>query len=344
MPTFTFANNNGFDVQFYSITAGVLRVLGDVTRESRKTLVLDLPSVPAGTELTFRSKQAGSSITIDAYRTTGDDSQTHTIRDVSTRLSIRNSTASPVFVSTTNPLGAAWIEEAAETLLPNAKKEVYDPLGVLRYQDCTGKVWRIKDSAGAVLKTYLPTAANHQEIEITSTLVPMALTSTAFVYGGQIPSKYTCEGEAGVTDVSPPLAWERVPSDARSLVLIMDDPDAGREAWVHWVVYNIPPNTKSLPENAGRAGLPQGALHGLTDWASPDPSDPSAPPDPRATRYGGPCPPTGESHHYFLKLYALDIVLNLRDATKSKIEQAMGGHERANAELIGTYRKYKGDR
>src|SRR5215467_7237491 len=158
-----------------------------------------------------------------------------------------------------------------------------------------------------------------------------------------IPWKYTCEGEMVqgnlVRDVSPPLDWDGVPDGAKSLVLIMDDPDAPdpnapQMVWVHWVVYNIPPDTKSLPENAARAGLPQGALHGLNDWASSDPSDP------RATGYGGPCPPIGR-HRYFHKLYALDITLDLRGApaTKSQIEQAMRGHVLVNAELIGTYQK-----
>jgi len=95
----------------------------------------------------------------------------------------------------------------------------------------------------------------------------MTLNSPAFQQNGHIPSKYTCEGE----DVSPPLSWEGVPNDAKSLVLIIDDPDAPdpkapKMVWVHWVVYNIPPDTKSLPENASKAGLPQGVLLGVNDF------------------------------------------------------------------------------
>jgi Raf kinase inhibitor-like YbhB/YbcL family protein len=161
--------------------------------------------------------------------------------------------------------------------------------------------------------------------------LPMTLNSPAFQQNGHIPSYYTFDGY----DVSPPLAWEFVPNGAQSLVLIMDDPDAPGGVWVHWVVYNIPPATKSLSENAARAGLPQGALHGRNDFASQDPRDP------RAKGYGGPNPPIGR-HRYFHKLYALDITLNLRDATKSQIEQAMRDHVLANAELIGTYQR--GDR
>ena len=108
----------------------------------------------------------------------------------------------------------------------------------------------------------------------------MTLNSPAFQQNDHIPSKYTCEGE----DVSPPLTWEGVPSGAKSLVLIVDDPDAPdpkapKTVWVHWVAYNIPPETRALPENAGKAGLPQGGLLGLNDF--------------KKAGYGGPCPPIG---------------------------------------------------
>jgi len=156
----------------------------------------------------------------------------------------------------------------------------------------------------------------------------MTLSSPAFQQSDIIPSKYTCEGQ----DVSPPLAWEGVPNGTKSLVLIIEDPDAPdpkapKVVWVHWVVYNMPPSTESLPENVGKARLPQGALLGLNDF--------------KKTEYGGPCPPIGR-HRYFHKLYALDITLDLRGATRSQIERAMQGHVLANAELIGTYQK--GDR
>lgn len=153
----------------------------------------------------------------------------------------------------------------------------------------------------------------------------MTLNSPAFQPNDHIPSKYTCEGE----DVSPPLTWDGVPDGAKSLVLIVDDPDAPdpkapKVVWVHWVVYNIAPDTKSLPENAGKARLPQGVLLGLNDF--------------KKTEYGGPCPPIGR-HRYFHKLYALDIALDLKGATKPQIERAMRGHILASAELIGTYQK-----
>jgi Raf kinase inhibitor-like YbhB/YbcL family protein len=161
-----------------------------------------------------------------------------------------------------------------------------------------------------------------------SAAMAMTLDSPAFKQDGLIPSKYTCEGE----DVSPPLTWDGVPEGTKSLVLIIDDPDAPdpkapQMVWVHWVVYNIPPDTKGLPENAIKAGLPQGSAVGVNDF--------------KKTGYGGPCPPIGR-HRYFHKLYALDVTLNLGKATKSQIEQAMKGHVLADAELIGTYQK--GDR
>jgi Raf kinase inhibitor-like YbhB/YbcL family protein len=161
-----------------------------------------------------------------------------------------------------------------------------------------------------------------------SAAMAMTLTSPAFKQNGQIPSKYTCEGD----DISPPLAWDGVPESAKSLVLIIDDPDAPdpkapQRVWVHWVVYDLAAEVKSLPENAAKAGLPRGTVVGLNDF--------------KKAEYGGPCPPIGR-HRYFHKLYALDSTLDLKGATKSQIEQAMQGHVLANAELIGTYQK--GDR
>jgi Raf kinase inhibitor-like YbhB/YbcL family protein len=161
-----------------------------------------------------------------------------------------------------------------------------------------------------------------------SVAMAMTLNSTAFKQNGHIPSKYTCEGD----NISPPLAWDGVPEGAKSLVLIIDDPDAPdpkapQRVWVHWVVYNIPPETKSLPEDAGKTGFPQGTAVGVSDF--------------KKAEYGGPCPPIGR-HRYFHKLYALDVTLDLKGATKSQVERAMQGHVLANAELIGTYQK--GDR
>jgi len=155
----------------------------------------------------------------------------------------------------------------------------------------------------------------------------MALTleSAAFRSNGEIPRKYTCEGE----DVSPPLQWSGAPSGVKSFVLIVDDPDAPdpkapKTVWVHWVVYNLPAPTHALGEGVSKT-LPAGARNGRNDW--------------KRTGYGGPCPPIGR-HRYFLKLYALDVELpDLREPTKAELEAAMKGHVVAHTELVGTYQK-----
>ncbi len=154
----------------------------------------------------------------------------------------------------------------------------------------------------------------------------MTITSTAFARDAAIPRSYTCDGQ----DISPPLAWSGVPAGARSLVLIVDDPDAPDPAapkttWVHWVLYNIPVSADGLPEAIPASRLPAGTLEGRNDW--------------KRTGYGGPCPPVGR-HRYFHKLFALDTVLaDLGRPTKQQLEKAMQGHILAQAELIGTYQR-----
>lgn len=152
----------------------------------------------------------------------------------------------------------------------------------------------------------------------------MKLESPAFPNHGDMPTRLTCEGR----DISPALAWSGVPGGAKSLVLIVDDPDAPdpkapKMTWVHWVLYNLPPTLAGLPEAV--AALPPGAAEGLNDW--------------KRTGYSGPCPPIGQ-HRYFHKLYALDTVLpDLGKPTKAKLEQAMQGHILAEAQLVGLYQK-----
>jgi Raf kinase inhibitor-like YbhB/YbcL family protein len=154
----------------------------------------------------------------------------------------------------------------------------------------------------------------------------MKITSTAFAHNGAIPPNYTCEG----SDVSPPLTWSDVPPNAKSLVLIVDDPDAPDPAapkmtWVHWMLYNIPASAAGLAEAV--KSLPPGTLEGLNDW--------------KRTGYGGPCPPIGR-HRYFHKLYALDATLpDLQKPDKAKLEGAMKKHVVGQTELIGTYQKEK---
>ncbi len=146
---------------------------------------------------------------------------------------------------------------------------------------------------------------------------PLSIASPAFAPNGTIPSKHTCDGR----NVSPPLTIGNVPKEAKSLALIVDDPDAPRGTWVHWVVWNIPPGAGEFRENS----VPPGAIQGTNDF--------------RNRNYGGPCPPSG-THRYFFKLYALDGVPSLPpSASKADLERAMQGHILAQAELVGLYRR-----
>lgn len=155
----------------------------------------------------------------------------------------------------------------------------------------------------------------------------MRLTSDSFASGGAIPVRHTCDG----ANTSPPLAWSDVPADAKSLALIVDDPDAPdpkapKRIWVHWVLYNIPPTVRALDEGAPRSPVPDEASEGLHDGG--------------ALGYDGPCPPIG-THRYFHTLYALDCVLpDLGPrATRHDLDAAMQGHILARAQIMGTYQR-----
>jgi Raf kinase inhibitor-like YbhB/YbcL family protein len=156
----------------------------------------------------------------------------------------------------------------------------------------------------------------------------MKLTSPAFRHNDEIPALFTCEGD----DISPPLAWTDLPADTKSLVLIVDDPDAPdpkspQMTWVHWVLYNIPPDTHGLSQAVASNELPSGTLEGINDW--------------KRTGYGGPCPPVGR-HRYFHKLYALDTSLPyLGMPTKAQVEEHMHGHIIEEIALVGTYQKHQ---
>ena len=147
----------------------------------------------------------------------------------------------------------------------------------------------------------------------------MELKSTAFQTSGEIPRKYTCDAN----DVSPAIIWEKAPTATKGLALIADDPDAPGGTWVHWVIYDIPPEAKELSEGIGKTEtLPNGAKQGLNDF--------------RKVGYGGPCPPPGSMHRYFFRLYALDALTNLKPrATKQALLDAIKGHVLAEAELMG---------
>jgi Raf kinase inhibitor-like YbhB/YbcL family protein len=152
----------------------------------------------------------------------------------------------------------------------------------------------------------------------------MKLESGAFGDGQPIPKEYSRDGG----DTSPPLSWSGVPSGARSLALICDDPDAPRGTWVHWVLYDLPPAATSLPAGVRKSDRPSsGGVQGRNDYGE--------------TGWGGPAPPKGHGvHHYEFRLYALDRELGLSPgATKVEVESALQGHVLAETKLTGTYRR-----
>ncbi|MCS7220107.1 MAG: YbhB/YbcL family Raf kinase inhibitor-like protein [Anaerolineae bacterium] len=160
-------------------------------------------------------------------------------------------------------------------------------------------------------------------LQETKAALTISLTSPAFVEGGTIPVKHTCDGE----DLSPPFQWRNVPQATKSLALIGDDPDAPGHTFVHWVLYGIPPTAEGLPEGIpAMEVLPDGARQGMNDF--------------QRIGYGGPCPPAGKPHRYVFKLYALDVELALAPgATAQDLMRAMEGHILAEGRLIGTYQR-----
>jgi len=149
----------------------------------------------------------------------------------------------------------------------------------------------------------------------------ISLSSAAFTEAGMIPQKYTCDGE----NISPPLNWTEISQNAKSLVLIVDDPDAPAGIFVHWVLYNVDASLRGLPEDVAKSASVSGiGLQGVNDF--------------RRSGYDGPCPPKGSPHRYYFKLYALDTMLSLKaGASKSEVENAMQGHILAQGQLMGKY-------
>jgi len=169
-------------------------------------------------------------------------------------------------------------------------------------------------------RTRVPTSTAERGLE---EMQKIEIKSSAFQEGGIIPRKYTCDAE----DISPPLSWTAPPAETKSLVLICDDPDAPVGTWVHWVLYNLPPDVTELPE-----GVPPdrtvlgGAMQGTNDF--------------RKIGYGGPCPPRGPAHRYFFKLYAVDFQPELRPGMRKKdVLKAIEGHILAQGQLMGRYKR-----
>jgi len=177
------------------------------------------------------------------------------------------------------------------------------------------------------LTLIIPGAACRAKETPATTITPpkttITITSSAFAHNGAIPVKYTCQGD----DISPPLAWTNVPAGTKSLALIVDDTDA--RLYTHWVIFNIPPGTRSLSAGIPRQDtLTDGSLQGFNSA--------------KTLGYAGPCPPVGAAHHYRFRLYALDIMINLPPgADKSELVEKMTGHiiNEEVAEIIGTYQR-----
>ena len=145
----------------------------------------------------------------------------------------------------------------------------------------------------------------------------LRISSSIFEDHGNIPGKYTCDG----ANVNPPLKIENVPPEAKSLVLVLDDRDAPKGTFVHWILWNIPPDTKEIKENSA----PEAAIRGLTDF--------------KKRKYGGPCPPS-RTHRYVFKIYALDTQLDLNpNSSKKEVEKAMKGRVIAEAQMTGLYKR-----
>lgn len=158
-------------------------------------------------------------------------------------------------------------------------------------------------------------------IDTGSSTAQIQLTSAAFTDGEKIPVRFTCEGD----DISPPLEWSGAPVEARSFALIVEDPDAPRGTWIHWVLYNLPGDAVELAQAVPTLPeIPSGARHGRNTAGD--------------MAYAGPCPPPGPPHRYFFRIYALEILLALQPgATRPELEQAMDQHILAQGTLMGTY-------
>ena len=150
-------------------------------------------------------------------------------------------------------------------------------------------------------------------------MLELAVLSAAFAMGAAVPDRYACG------PCSPPLSWSEPPAGTQSLAILCDDPDAPAGDWVHWVVFNLAPDVRALPENVARdAALPGGAIQGVNDYGR--------------NGYDGPCPPPGQTHRYHFKVFALDARLDLAPASrKADLVRAMRGHVLAQGEVVGTY-------
>ncbi len=172
------------------------------------------------------------------------------------------------------------------------------------------------------LPVFLVLAHRHSASVEGQVRATLQIQSTSFANGGAIPDQYTCDG----ADLSPQLHWPSAPIDTKSLAIIMDDPDAPI-LFTHWLVYNVGPEVRELPQGAStHAASHQGAAEGRNSFGR--------------LGYGGPCPPAGQLHHYVFRLYALDIRLELPPgAARDQVESALNRHVLAEGQIIGNYRR-----
>jgi len=169
-----------------------------------------------------------------------------------------------------------------------------------------------------IIVTYMLLTRAPEKIEAPKTI---QVSSTAFTNGSYIPKKYTCDGD----NISPPISWSNIPSDAKSLVLLVVDPDAPFKPFIHWILYNIPVDVRELPENIPKEPIVENyGYQGVNDFGD--------------IGYGGPCPPPGSTHRYIFRVYALNVVLDVKPgASIDEIKRHMDGHIIAYGELIGLY-------
>lgn len=164
-------------------------------------------------------------------------------------------------------------------------------------------------------------SVNNEKSKSVNNRSEMKIISSSFNEGDLIPSQYTCTGE----NISPPVSWTGIPANAKSLALVVDDPDAPAGDWVHWVIYNIPFSMTGLQEKFPKSKtMDNGIIQGVNDFKN--------------NGYNGPCPPSG-THRYYFRLYALDINVNDADLSKDELNKAMDGHILAKSELMGKYKK-----
>lgn len=196
-------------------------------------------------------------------------------------------------------------------------------MATARHRPGLHRAWLVLIAIAVVALAVLIFGPQRGREEYPAAPATIELMSEVFVNNGRIPERYTCDGG----NVSPPLSWEGVPAEAKSLVLIVVDPDAPGGEFTHWVLYDVPPDLSGLPEGVPAAGEVEGiGVQGVNDFGR--------------LGYGGPCPPPGKAHRYFFRLYALDVKLGLAPgASRSDVEDAMSGHVLAVGELVGLYER-----